>query len=80
MFVTKAAMTTYVPVFPDLALELSMSCEVPKSESIALGLELYQYTIIAQHAERTDMSLPSSQVRSTLPGLRSKCKMDFSCY
>ena len=29
---------THVPVLPDRVRELHMSCDVPKSESIALGL------------------------------------------
>ena len=32
------ALKTYVPVFPDLAREFTISWDVPKSDSIALGL------------------------------------------
>lgn len=72
---------THVPVLPDRALEeCSMSREVPKSDSIARGLTpIYQYSI------KSKMSLAyiirsSSQVNKTLPGFRSRCNIDLSCF
>jgi len=70
---------TYVPVFPDrTGLFPIISREVPKSESIALGLD--ESLKVGVNAKwDTHISLPSSQVKSTFPGFRSKCSIERSC-
>lgn len=59
----------------------SMSRDVPKSESIARGLAVYQLNGDSrQHNKHTHIKLPSSHVSSTLPGLRSRCNIERSCW
>lgn len=67
--------TTYVPVFPDRIRDLSMSCEVPKSESIARGLpsvsqngRKYASHHCSQEERTSDGPRPMSGARSRASG------------
>jgi hypothetical protein len=71
---------TDVPVLPLLAPGVCiMSREVPKSESIARGLRGLQDTRTTVYRKYAYMRVTSSQVRRTLPGFKSRCRMLLSC-
>lgn len=77
---------THVPVSPVRARDgLTMSWYVPKSDSMARGLEFTVSTgkVSTPKAwsrnDNADISFPSSHVNSTFPGFKSRCNIDFAC-
>lgn len=72
------AVYSSVPVLPDRAAdECSMSRDVPKSDSMARGLQRTMRKVYLRAKKYyTHVSRPSSHVRSTFPGLRSRCNID----
>ena len=70
---------TDVPVLPDRTLEvLIISLDVPKSDSMALGLGQSQ-SLSDFIGLITCINFPSSHVSNTFPGFKSRCRIDFSC-